>query len=70
MKRFDLITPEGTRDLLFEDCAAVRAVETRLQNSFKAKGYSEVITPGTGILRCFQHEVKIFSSGKYVQAGR
>ena len=23
MKRYDLITPEGTKDLLFEDCLAV-----------------------------------------------
>ena len=46
MKRYDLITPEGTRDLLFEECAAVRAVEERLQKVFKSKGYSVVITPG------------------------
>ena len=57
MKRFDLITPEGTRDLLFEDCAAVRAVETRLQNSFKAKGYSEVITPGLEFYDVFLRKV-------------
>ena len=60
MKRFDLITPEGTRDLLFEDCAAVRAVETRLQNSFKAKGYSEVITPGLESYDVFNMKSRYF----------
>ena len=60
MKRFDLITPEGTRDLLFEDCAAVRAVETRLQNSFKAKGYSEVITPGLEFYDVFNTKSRYF----------
>lgn len=60
MKRFDLITPEGTRDLLFEDCAAVCAVETRLQNSFKAKGYSEVITPGLEFYDVFNMKSRYF----------
>ena len=60
MKRFDLITPEGTRDLLFEDCAAVRAVETRLQNSFKAKGYCEVITPGLEFYDVFNMKSRYF----------
>lgn len=60
MKRFDLITPEGTRDLLFEECAAVRAVETRLQSIFKAKGYSEVITPGLEFYDVFNMKSRYF----------
>ncbi len=60
MKRFDLITPEGTRDLLFEDCAAVRAVENRLQSIFKAKGYSEVITPGLEFYDVFNLKSRYF----------
>ena len=46
MKRFDLITPEGTKDLLFEECLARRDVEKNLRNIFKGMGYSEVVTPG------------------------
>ena len=46
MKRNDLITPEGTRDLLFNDCAARREVEMKLAALFKSFGYSEVVTPG------------------------
>ena len=46
MKRYDLITPEGTRDLLFEGCLARRMVEDRLSKLFEGFGYSEVVTPG------------------------
>lgn len=60
MKRYDLITPEGTRDLLFEECAAVRDVENRLQSCFKAKGYSEVITPGLEFYDVFNMKSRYF----------
>lgn len=60
MKRFDLITPEGTRDLLFEECAAVRAVEIRLQSIFKSKGYSEVVTPGLEFYDVFNMKSRYF----------
>ena len=46
MKKFDLITPEGTRDIILEDCAARRQVEEKLYNIFKSGGYREVVTPG------------------------
>ncbi|MCL2633351.1 MAG: ATP phosphoribosyltransferase regulatory subunit [Oscillospiraceae bacterium] len=45
MKKYNLITPEGTRDLLFEECTARREIETKLMELFKNNGYSEVITP-------------------------
>ncbi|MCM1578772.1 MAG: ATP phosphoribosyltransferase regulatory subunit [Ruminococcus sp.] len=60
MKRYDLITPEGTRDLLFEECAAVRAVEERLQGIFKNKGYSEVITTGLEFYDVFDRKSRYF----------
>ena len=63
MKRYDLITPEGTRDLLFADCLARRAVERKLEKLFLGFGYSEVVTPGiefydlfSGSSRNFQQE--------------
>lgn len=46
MKRYDLITPEGTNDLLFEDAAVRRSVEQRISAIFMSKGYCEVVTPG------------------------
>ncbi|MCL2018364.1 MAG: ATP phosphoribosyltransferase regulatory subunit [Oscillospiraceae bacterium] len=45
MKKNNLITPEGTRDLLFDECKARREIETELMELFKDEGYSEVITP-------------------------
>ena len=46
MRKNRRITPEGTRDLLFEECLARREVEDRLSNLFVQRGFSEVMTPG------------------------
>lgn len=45
MKRNDLITPEGTGDLLFEDCAVRRLVQSEVRGIFESRGYCEVVTP-------------------------
>jgi ATP phosphoribosyltransferase regulatory subunit/ATP phosphoribosyltransferase len=46
MKKYDRITPEGTKDLLFQECAAQRKIIETLRGTFEEKGYHEVITPG------------------------
>lgn len=46
MKNYELITPEGTKDLLFDECLACRDVEKRYKKLFEGMGYSEVVTPG------------------------
>lgn len=46
MKRYHKITPEGTNDLLFEECRARRFVERTLEGVFSAHGFQEVVTPG------------------------
>ena len=46
MKKFNKITPEGTKDILFEECLSQRTVSERLTHIFKMRGYNEVITPG------------------------
>lgn len=46
MKRFNKVTPEGTKDILFEECLVQREVRARLEKVFKMRGYNEVITPG------------------------
>lgn len=46
MKRYCKIIPEGTRDLLFEECIAQRTVEHLLASVFQAHGFHEVVTPG------------------------
>ena len=45
MKIYDKITPEGTRDLLFEECQTIRWVTAQLAEEFKSRGYGEVMTP-------------------------
>ncbi|WP_124098760.1 ATP phosphoribosyltransferase regulatory subunit [Ruminococcus sp. Marseille-P6503] len=60
MKRYDLITPEGTRDLLFSDCIARRAVEEKLAGIFKGFGYSEVVTPGIEFFDLFSGSSRNF----------
>lgn len=46
MRNYDLITPEGTKDLLFGECIIRRNIERSLLELFKSRGYSEMITPG------------------------
>lgn len=46
MKRFNMITPEGTKDSLFQECIVRREVEAQLKGVFCSRGYNEVITPG------------------------
>jgi len=46
MKKYDRITPEGTKDLLFQECAAQRKIIETLRGTFEEKGYHEVVTPG------------------------
>ena len=60
MKKFDLLTPEGTRDLLFEECVALRMVEEKLRNIFESHGYSEVVTPGLEFFDVFNNKSRFF----------
>ncbi|MDR1754778.1 MAG: ATP phosphoribosyltransferase regulatory subunit [Eubacterium sp.] len=61
MKRYDLLTPEGTRDLLFEECIARRKVEEKLHKLFGGYGYSEVITPGIEFYDVFYSKKRYLS---------
>lgn len=54
MKRYHKMTPEGMRDLLFEECAAVKDVGRRASELFKNRGYHEVITPTTEYYDVFE----------------
>lgn len=61
MKRYDLITPEGTKDLLFEDCAVRNGVEQRISDIFCSKGYCEVKTPGIEFFDVFNMRSRHFT---------
>lgn len=45
MNRYNISTPEGTRDLLFASCRALRSIENAIRETLERKGYSEIITP-------------------------
>lgn len=61
MKRYDLLTPEGTRDLLFDECIAIRAAETKLRSIFLSRGYTEAVTPGLEFYDVFSSKSRYFS---------
>ena len=46
MKTYSRSTPEGVKDILFEECLRRRDVGERLARVFQLRGYNEVITPG------------------------
>ncbi len=56
MNKYSKITPEGTRDLLFEECDARRSIEYVLSALFKARGYKKVITPTLEFFDVFNRE--------------
>ncbi len=45
MNRFCISTPEGTRDLLFASCRALRQTEGCIRDKLEERGYSEIVTP-------------------------
>lgn len=45
MKHYDKVTPEGTKDYLFDECSRRSQVTGILKNIFKARGYRRVMTP-------------------------
>ncbi len=47
------ITPEGTRDLLFEECTAKNKVANIFKDIFESKGYHQVYTSGLEFLDTF-----------------
>jgi len=61
MKRYDLLTPEGTRDLLFDECVAQRYIENKLTDIFLKHGYTEVVTPGLEFFDVFTFKSRYFA---------
>ena len=56
MGRNKWITPEGTKDYLFEEAVLRRRIENRLREAFELRGYHEVVTPSLEFLDLFQSE--------------
>lgn len=51
-----MITPEGTKDVLFEECIEKRNIQNKLCRTFFERGYNEVITPGIEFYDVFDLE--------------
>ena len=64
MKINDLITPEGTKDLLFNECITRQNIENKIHAIFKSGGYSELITPCIEFYDVFTHNSSHFSQEK------
>ena len=60
MRNYDLITPEGTKDLLFGECIIRRKIEDTLKRIFSSRGYSEMITPGLEFFDVFNLNSRYF----------
>lgn len=45
MKLYNKVTPDGTRDRLFDECAAREEITGRLTAMFRSRGYRQVNTP-------------------------
>lgn len=60
MRRYDLLTPEGTRDYLFEECRMKREMEEKLHIIFRSMGYTELITPGLEFYDVFNLKSRYF----------
>ena len=56
MKNYSKIAPEGTRDYLFEESDALRAVERQLADLFKSRGYKKIVTPTIEFFDVFNRE--------------
>ena len=48
--------PEGTRDLILDECIIKRALERDIDNIFEKWGYKEVITPTLEFYETFNHD--------------
>lgn len=57
MKNYSRITPEGTKDLLFEECLANRTVSSILGEVFSKRGFHEVLTPAVEFYDLFAEEL-------------
>ncbi len=56
MKRYSKITPEGSRDFLFEECDERRRVERILTQLFKENDYRKVMTPAIEFFDVFDSD--------------
>ena len=54
------ILPEGTRDLILDDCIIKRSLEKDIDKIFESWGYKEVITPTLEFYETFNYNSQSF----------
>lgn len=52
------IIPEGTRDLILEECAIKESIESNVENLFKSYGFKEIVTPTIEFYETFNNDFK------------
>jgi ATP phosphoribosyltransferase regulatory subunit len=60
MAKYDKITPEGTRDILFDECEKQNKITAMLRKIFEGGGYREVQTPGLEFFDVFQSKSEYY----------
>ena len=61
MKQYDRITPEGTKDLLFDECGTRKQIVDVLHTIFLQSGYRQVATPGFEFYDVFSNNFMYYS---------
>ncbi len=56
MKKYAKVTPQGSRDLLFEECDDRKKIETTLSELYKERSYRKVITPAIEYIDVFEND--------------
>lgn len=56
MARWNIYTPEGFRDVLFEECYAKRNIENKIRDIFRSRGFLEIETPALEFYDAFSPE--------------
>ena len=65
MRAFSKITPEGTKDYLFEECRARETVRQALSAVFEAYGYAPIATPHMEFFDVFRGQSSDWLSEKF-----
>ncbi|HEY5585810.1 MAG TPA: ATP phosphoribosyltransferase regulatory subunit [Ruminiclostridium sp.] len=67
MSKWKIYTPDGVRDILFDECYAKREMENRIRNTFRSYGYYEIETPTIEFFDVFSSEIEHFPQESMVK---
>ena len=67
--KFNINTPEGTRDRLFAECQERRQVQAKLTRLFRQRGFLEVSTPETEFYDLFARSGSAIPQERMIKVG-